>query len=92
MDEVWALEALYRERYDGWNVQRFFGHYRAQLYPGETAASGRWSGEDGQAQGPSPAAPGTGALAGMLLHQDGSTHPWVTGLTWDLIVTMGVAQ
>ena len=31
-------------------------------------------------------------LAGMLLHQDGSTHPWVTGLAWDLIVTMGVAQ
>lgn len=34
------------------------------LYPGETAASGRWSGEDGQAQGPSPAAPGTGPWPG----------------------------
>ena len=25
---------------------------------------------------------------GMLLHQDGSTHEWVPGAVWDLIVTM----
>ena len=25
---------------------------------------------------------------GMMLHQDGSTHQWVTGKYWDLIVTM----
>ena len=28
------------------------------------------------------------ALAGMMLHQDGSTHQWVAGQWWDLIVTM----
>ena len=27
-------------------------------------------------------------LPGMLLHQDGSTHAWVPGHRWDLIVTM----
>lgn len=27
-------------------------------------------------------------LPGMLLHQDGSTHEWVPGQYWDLIVTM----
>ena len=27
-------------------------------------------------------------LPGMMLHQDGSTHEWVQGITWDLIVTM----
>jgi len=27
-------------------------------------------------------------MAGMLLHQDGSTHQWVPGKVWDLIVTM----
>jgi hypothetical protein len=27
-------------------------------------------------------------MAGMMLHQDGSTHEWVAGETWDLIVTM----
>jgi hypothetical protein len=24
----------------------------------------------------------------MMLHQDGSTHEWVPGKLWDLIVTM----
>jgi transposase len=28
------------------------------------------------------------ALPGMMLHQDGSTHEWVAGRWWDLIVTM----
>lgn len=27
-------------------------------------------------------------MAGMLLHQDGSTHEWVAGHRWDLIITM----
>jgi hypothetical protein len=27
-------------------------------------------------------------LPGMMLHQDGSTHEWVLGKKWDLIVTM----
>lgn len=28
------------------------------------------------------------ALPGMMLHQDGSSHQWVSGQWWDLIVTM----
>ena len=28
------------------------------------------------------------ALPGMMLHQDGSSHEWVPGKKWDLIVTM----
>ena len=28
------------------------------------------------------------ALPGMMIHQDGSTHQWVPGSYWDLIVTM----
>ena len=27
-------------------------------------------------------------LPGMMIHQDGSTHQWVEGVYWDLIVTM----
>ena len=30
----------------------------------------------------------TGAKPGMMLHQDGSSHEWVPGRWWDLIVTM----
>src|SRR4030065_118526 len=29
-----------------------------------------------------------GPLPGMMIHQDGSTHEWVPGQKWDLIVTM----
>ena len=32
------------------------------------------------------------ALPGMMLHQDGSTHAWVAGKVWDLIVTMNDAN
>jgi len=28
------------------------------------------------------------ALPGIMLHQDGSSHEWVAGVEWDLIVTM----
>lgn len=27
-------------------------------------------------------------LPGMMIHQDGSTHEWVAGQQWELIVTM----
>lgn len=27
-------------------------------------------------------------MAGMMIHQDGSTQKWVPGCQWDLIVTM----
>ena len=27
-------------------------------------------------------------MPGMMLHQDGSSHQWVPGQWWDLIVTM----
>ncbi len=30
-------------------------------------------------------------LPGMMIHQDGSTHEWVGGHKWDLIVTMDEA-
>ncbi len=32
------------------------------------------------------------ALPGMMLHQDGSSHDWVAGRWWDLIVTMDDAS
>ena len=50
-----------------------------------------------QAHGRTAKAPRRGAhrrkrprrpLPGMMLHQDGSTHEWVPGQWWDLIVTM----
>ncbi len=34
VDEVVRLETLYKERYDGWNVQHFYGRYQ-RVHKGE---------------------------------------------------------
>jgi hypothetical protein len=94
VDEVLALEAVYRERYDGWNVQHFFERYRNEhqgqrsytwvkqrLQDGGLVKTGKRKGRHRQRRERAP-------LAGMMIHQDGSTHQWVPGQTWDLIVTM----
>lgn len=94
VDEVLALKALYRERYDGWNVQHFHERYRDQhngqrsytwvkqrLQEGRLVKPGKRKGRHRRRRERAP-------LTGMLIHQDGSTHQWVPDQTWDLIVTM----
>lgn len=94
VDEVLRLEALYRERYDGWNVKHFYSFYRRRH---EGTRSYSWVKQTLQARGMVAKAPGRGKhrkrrartpLPGMLIHQDGSSHEWVRGQWWDLIVTM----
>ena len=94
VDEVLRLEALYRERYDGWNVRHFHGFYHRH-HGGQRSYT--WVKNRLQAAGLVQRAPGKGRhrkrrerapLAGMLVHQDGSRHLWVPGRYWDLIVTM----
>jgi len=94
VDEVVRLEALYRERYDGWNVKHFHWHYRHR-HDGKRSYT--WVKNRLQTAGLVKKAPGRGKhrkrrepspLPGMMIHQDGSTHEWVLGQSWDLIVTM----
>jgi transposase len=94
VDEVLRLEALYRERYDGWNVKHFHSFYRRR-HGGTRSYS--WVKKTLQERGLVKTAPGRGRhrkrrarapLPGMMIHQDGSTHEWVPGQWWDLIVTM----
>lgn len=94
VDEVLQLEALYRERYDGWNVKHFHWHYRHRH---DGTRSYTWVKNRLQAAGLTNKAPGRGKhrkrrepapLPGMMIHQDGSRHEWVAGRHWDLIVTM----
>jgi transposase len=94
VDEVVRLEALYRERYDGWNVKHFYSFY-CRRHDGDRSYT--WVKNRLQAAGLVSRAPGRGKhrkrrerapLAGMMLHQDGSRHRWVPGRYWDLIVTM----
>lgn len=93
VDEVMALTDQYRSRYRGWNVKHFHSWYRRS---GGTR-SYTWVKRHLQEAELVPKAEKRGAhrkrrersaLPGMMIHQDGSTHEWVAGQKWDLIVTM----
>ena len=94
IDEVIALADLYSHRYEGFNVKHFYSWYR-RAHSGTRSYT--WVKKTLQAKGlvskasrkathrkQRPRAP----YIGMMLHQDGSTHEWVPGKQWDLIVTM----
>ena len=89
VDEVFDLVMNYRERHEGWNVRHYYDHYRQ--------AGGRrsynWVRKHLQKAGAAPKGrTGSDAsqppMSGMVLHQDASTHEWVPGVQWDLVVTM----
>jgi transposase len=94
VDEVLQMVTLYETRYTGWTVKHF--HERWHEDHGGTR-SYTWTKNRLQRAGQVMRAPRRGAhrkkrprkpLPGMMLHQDGSTHGWVPGCQWDLIVTM----
>ena len=87
-------EALYRERYDGWNVKHFYSFYRHE-HAGMRSYT--WVKNTLQRAGLVAKAPARGRhrrrrecapVPGMMLNQDGSTHQWVPGQLWDLIITL----
>ena len=92
--EIRQLEDLYRNRYEGFNVRHFYGKYvtdhegkRSYSWVKNTLQSsglvvrGKKRGRHRKKRPRSP-------YPGMMLLQDGSTHEWVPGKRWDLIVTM----
>jgi transposase len=93
VDEVMRLVDQYRRRHEGWSAKHFYAWYRrdggARSYPwvksrlqeAQLVAKAAKRGAHRKRRECSP-------LPGMLLHQDGSTHEWVPGQQWDLIVTM----
>jgi len=94
VDEALRMVTLYETRYTGWTVKHF--HERWHTEHGGTR-SYNWTKKTLQAAGHVARAPRRGAhrkkrprkpLPGMMLHQDGSTHEWVPGCQWDLIVTL----
>ena len=93
-DEVLRLEALYRESYQGWSVAHFHDVYRERhagersytwvknrLQEAGLSAKGRRRGTPRRRRERAP-------IPGLLVHQDGSSHAWVPGSEWDLVVTM----
>ena len=93
VDEVMRLVDRYRRRHDGWNAKHFYAWYQKdggsrsytwvknRLQEAKLVPKSNKRGVHRKRRERSP-------LPGMLLHQDGSTHEWVPGQHWDLIVTM----
>lgn len=93
VDEVMALLDRYREQHRGWNVHHFHDWY----VKGGGTRSYTWVKNTLQQAGLVEKRPRKGvhrkrreasALPGMMIHQDASTHQWVAGKKWDLVVTM----
>ena len=93
VDEVLALCDLYSGRYSGWNIRHFHRFYRRH-HGGSRSYT--WVKNKLQERGLVKKAKGRGKhrrkrerapMAGMLLHQDASTHEWVAGRKWDLVIS-----
>jgi transposase len=94
VDTVMGILELFDTRYWDFTAKHF--HEKLAEEHGFTG-SYNWTRLTLQAHGRVRKAPRRGAhrrkrprraLPGMMLHQDGSTHEWVPGQWWDLIVTM----
>ena len=92
--EVEQAVQLYKSGFAGWNVAHFHSKYKAQF---AGARSCSWLKGVLQGAGVTKANPRRGKhrtkrermpLAGMMVHQDASTHRWVPDSVWDLVVTM----
>ncbi len=97
VDEVLRITARYRERHTGWNAKHFYAWYCKD--GGQRSYT--WVKSRLQEAGLISKSPGRGKhrkrrerspWPGMMIHQDGSTHEWVAGHKWDLIITMDDAN
>jgi len=92
--EVDQVVQTYKSGFAGWNVAHFHSKYRGEL---QGTRSYSWVKTVLQDAGLARTAKRRGKhrikrerapLAGMMVHQDASTHRWVPDATWDLVVTM----
>lgn len=93
VDEVMRVVDRYRRHHWGWNVRHFHAWYRRDggvrsynwvrttLQRAGAVQRGKRRGAHRKRREPAP-------WPGMMVHQDASTHAWVEGQVWDLVVTM----
>lgn len=93
VDEVMKVTDRYRQRHSGWSAKHYFAWYRRE--GGDRSYT--WVKSCLQGAGLVKRAKKRGAhrkrrdrspIPGLMVHQDGSTHEWVAGQRFDLIVTM----
>ncbi|MFA6302690.1 MAG: ISNCY family transposase [Legionella sp.] len=98
VDEIMALTDLYKTKYLGWNVKHFFSFY-CRKHEGTRGYT--WVKTTLQDAGLVPKLTKKGPhrkrrerapAKGMMIHQDGSTHQWIEGEMWDLIITFDDAD
>ncbi len=94
VDEMLELATLYESLYWGWNVKHFYSFYKREH---DGMRSYTWVKNKLQEKRLVRKAKGKGKhrkkrdrapMEGMMLHQDGSTHEWVPGKQWDMIITL----
>ena len=97
VDEVTQVLSLFKTDYYDFTVK----HFHEKLQGHGINRSYTWTKNKLQKAGVVKKAPRRGAhrrkrtrrpLPGMMLHQDASTHQWIPGVQWDLIVTMDDAN
>ena len=94
VDEVLKITNRYSERYDGWNVKHFYSFY-VREHDGSRGYT--WVRHDLEKTVLVKQVKGAGKhhkrcerapMEGMIIHQDGSNHEWVSGMRWHLIITL----
>ena len=93
-EEVEEVVALYRDRYRGRNIRHFYEVY-SERHGGKRSYG--WVKKclqeaglvaRGRRRGPHRELRERRGQEGEMIHQDASTHQWVSGKVWDLVVTM----
>ena len=92
--EVDQVVALYKTSFAGWNLSHFHSKYKAE-FKGvrsyswlKSVLQGAGAAKVHKARGKHRIKRDRAPLAGMMIHQDASTHRWVEQSVWDLVVTM----
>lgn len=92
--EVDQVIELYKTSFAGWNLSHFHSKYKAE-FKGlrsyswlKSVLQGAGAAKVHKARGKHRIKRDRAPLAGMMIHQDASTHRWVDQSVWDLVVTM----
>ena len=92
--EVDRVVQLYKSGFAGWNVAHFHTKYKAEFAGTrsyswlKTVLQGAGMVKGSKRRGKHRIKRERAPLAGMMVHQDASTHRWVADQVWDLVVTM----
>ena len=92
--EVDRVVQTYKSGFAGWNLAHFHSKYRSECggtrsYSWlKTVLQGAGLARRAKRRGKHRIKRERAPLPGMMVHQDASTHRWVPGQVWDLVVTM----